>query len=207
MEKKYHVIYIIESPSAKDLHSSHCEGYLLTAGLRLIDMPYEYHLTADELTFRSAIKKLKSVTQNKIPFLHISAHGDENGIQLTDKTFIEWNKLKEILIPINDAMNGYLCMNIASCSGFHASKMAWNILGQLPFYCLIGPTKEIPLADMAIGYIVFYHNFFIKNVPGFKALEAMKVASRNNNFELILAQDARNIWFGRMLKDIRSLLQ
>jgi len=207
MEKKHCVIYIIESPSAKDLYNSYCEGYLLTAGLRLIDMPYEYHVTADALTFISAINKLKSVIKNKVPFLHISAHGDKNGIQLTDKTFIEWNELKEVLIPINVAMDNYLCICISSCSGFHASKMAWNILGKLPFYGLVGPTKEIPLADMAIAYIVFYHNFFIKNIPGFKALEAMQIASGNKNFKLILGQEARNIWFGRMLKNISRLQQ
>lgn len=41
------------------------------------------------------------IQEKYFPFLHISAHGNENGIQLTDGTFIKWGELKNILTPIN----------------------------------------------------------------------------------------------------------
>lgn len=195
-------VHIIESPSSKDLLNSDCEGYILTQALRLIRIPHLYNLAVDESAFFESCKRiLNEITaNNKFPILHISAHGNKKGIQLTDKTFINWNKLRDILAPINDLLSNGLCMSIASCAGFYACIMAMDIDPKLPFFVLIGPTEDIPLADMAIGFVSFYHNFFTKRLAGMEAVNAMKIASGNQNFGIMLARDVKNMWIEKLSK-------
>jgi len=197
-------VHIIESPSADDIFGGDYEGHILTQALRLIRINSQYYLTVNESNFNKAIGQLHyEITENKkIPFLHISAHGNKDGIALTDKTFITWDTLKSILMPINDEMHGMLCGCIASCDGYNGYKMAIGSSQKTSFFALIGPTKKIPLTDMAIGFASYYHNFFLKDKSGKYAVNAMKIASGNPNFDIMLSQEAKNI-----IDDYKKILQ
>ena len=79
---------------------------------------------------------------NLLPIVHISAHGDENGIQLSDGTEISWKNMRTVLLPINKALKGLLLLCMSACKGFAACVMAMEA-GELPFMAVIG-THETP---------------------------------------------------------------
>lgn len=194
-------VHIIESPSAKDLLNSQLEGRLLIEGLRSAGIASYYNLAVNKTTFMESIGRRFSaaIKEFGIPFLHISAHGNKNGIELTDETFFNWSVLKNILLPINRILNGNLFLNISSCSGFFGCKMAMGLDKEMPFFGLVGPTGEIDYADITIAFVAFYHNF-AKGATGLDALEAMKKASGNNKFDIILATGAKKIWIDEVNK-------
>lgn len=199
-------VYIIESPSDKDCLYGNYEGHLLIEALRVFSVHHYYCLSVNKQTFTEAIEMVKSIIQNReFPFLHISAHGNENGIQLTDKTFIKWEELKKILIPINDALSGGLCIGMSSCLGFHACRMAMNLIGKLPFFGLVGPTKEIPFNDIKIAFVTFYYRLLKKRSTGEDAVNAMKIASNNPYFDIILASYAKQLWTENLMRIFKEL--
>ncbi len=55
---------------------------------------------------------------------------------------------------------------------------------------------------MAIAFVAFYHNFFTKKSSEMDAVNAMKAASGNPNFEIILAQHAKKIWLEELGRKI-----
>lgn len=200
-------VHIIESPSSNDLLNNIIEGHLLIEGLRIANIMSTYNLAVDKSSFMEAIgERFHDAIKNYgVPFLHLSAHGNKNGLELTDKTFIKWTELKNILLPISNALRGNLFLNISSCSGFSACSMAMNFKKEIPFYGLVGPTGELPLADITIGFVAFYHNF-AKGASAEEAIEAMKKASRNNKFEVITAAKAKLIWKKEIDKIMRDQL-
>ena len=59
---------------------------------------------------------LKEQAIDMLPALHISAHGSENGIQLTSGEVVDWVELRDLVMPINKLFNGNLLLCISSCS-------------------------------------------------------------------------------------------
>ena len=118
----------------------------------------------------------------KYPILHISAHGNENGLVLTDGTPINWSTLKSVLLPINRLLRGQFVISLSSCRGFSACKMAMGINGEIPFGAIIGPLYDIPWEESAIAFMVFY-NRLSKDKKAYEAVMAMNYASGGNNFE------------------------
>ena len=105
-------VYIIESPSKYNLLDGIMEGKALLESLRLAQIPTSYNLVIDrEMLKISLTSKLIQECQrlgNKLPLLHLSMHGNENGIELSDKDFVSWQELWELIAPLSNYMNGGL---------------------------------------------------------------------------------------------------
>lgn len=203
-------VHMIESPSPDDLLKSQWEGTLLREALRIAGISQYYNLAVNKETFLEAIReRLSDAIKNYgFPVLHISAHGDIDGLALTNGTFIKWKEMRELLIPLNKAMKGKLLICISSCEGFAGCRMAMEIDGERPFYALCGPTGKPTWAESAIAFMTFYYHLSKKKTgPG--ALSAMKVASGYNGFELILGKQAKDMWIEQWSKltpaDIRRI--
>jgi hypothetical protein len=93
-----------------------------------------------------------------LPVLHISAHGNDDGIQLSDKTILNWNDLRDLLLPINKALKGALILCMSSCSGFLACTMAMHPEGENHvFFEVVGNTGSPTWSETAVAYAAFYH--------------------------------------------------
>ena len=144
-------VHIIESPSANDLLLGRWEGSLLKEALRIMGMGSFYNMAINKSTFREALqsKLVEAWQYYKLPFiLHFSSHGNNNGLVLSDGSYMPWDEFKELLSPINKALNNNLCICLSSCEGFYAYKMAMDV-NKIPFWCLIGPTKKPTWAESA----------------------------------------------------------
>ncbi|ELS31415.1 hypothetical protein [Pseudanabaena biceps] len=180
-------VYIIESPSKYNLLDGIMEGKALLESLRLAQIPTSYNLVIDrEMLKISLTSKLIQECQrlgNKLPLLHLSMHGNENGIELSDKDFVSWQELWKLIAPLSNYMNGGLIICMSTCYGSYGSYMANFGKNNLIYASLIGNISTTNWADAAVGYITFYHLYF-KELSIDQCVEAMKTASGDDGFRL-----------------------
>jgi hypothetical protein len=188
-------IHTIESPSSQDLLENRFEGTSLMAGFQLSNIAYSYNLVTDRKTFYNAFGyRLNNAYEEyypKVPIFHLSMHGNESCIALTNGECITWNELYTILSPINQNMNGNLLLCMSSCSGIYSFNMNYSQNIDLPILAFVGSDISIPWSDAAIAYATFYHLLF-KGTSLQQCVEAMRIASGNNNFHYILGKTAKN---------------
>lgn len=129
-----------------------------------------------------------------VPLLHISAHGDANGIQLSDTYVMAWPDLREHLRPINQALGGSLVVRMSSCEGYSGIRMAMHPEDpDLPFLALVGTGNKPTWAETAVGFATLYHQLcrgeYIED-----AVIAMRVASGNDTFWVQHAENSRQTY-------------
>jgi hypothetical protein len=130
---------------------------------------------------------------NLIPILHLSMHGNKDGVSLTNGEFLTWHDLRAILLPLIRALQGGLLVCMSSCFGSSGCRMAMYEDNEPHFWALVGNTGSPTWADAAIAYVSFYHLFF----KGFGikiCVESMKVASGDHSFLHLLGEEMKAGW-------------
>ncbi|MGJ4748394.1 hypothetical protein ACQV5M_18675 [Leptospira sp. SA-E8] len=207
-ERKKEKVYIIESPSSNDLLYEKLEGNALKNALFLAGIEIEYYLATDEDTFIQAFDNIESDiverSKNAIfsnPFIHISAHGNKEGIGLTNREFISWVELEHQLNKINenpvlqceDDEIGFfssITLCLSTCLGLYAEKLVSDDKPS-PFAVLIASNEKVSWADSLTGFITFYHHMIFHDEGGQDAVEAMKTAARNNSFDFVFGKEMK----------------
>jgi hypothetical protein len=189
-------VHIIESPSPSDLLDGRTEGRALSEAMRLADIPHWYSLAVDRASLREALGPrlgLAYETLQKLPIVHLSMHGNADGIALTNGEFLSWHDLRTELLPLLRIMRGTLLICLSSCSGGSGCRMAMYEDAETPFWALVGNSMDTRWADAAIAYITFYHLFF-KDQDVASCVEAMRVASGDPNFVIFDGAHTRESW-------------
>ncbi|MFH0897503.1 MAG: hypothetical protein V1850_05610 [Candidatus Bathyarchaeota archaeon] len=192
--KRSYFLYIIESPSDEDFFDKRTEGGLLLEALRLSQVsnqpqaPVEYRLVVSEQSFDKAmledLPRMLIQLKGVIPILHMSMHGNEGGLQLTDRTDIPWKELAKLLSDINrHYANGELIVCVSACKGFYGGMMQFFERRRRPFKALVGPWNQPNWEDAAVAYVTFYHLLMNKGRTVKTSVEAMKMASGNHRFD------------------------
>ena len=199
--KFYYKIYIMESPSIEDISEDKREGDALFAALKLCDID-SVHLPFDSIDnlVEATTKIVDDVNTRKngkipLPYIHLSLHGNESGVGISDGNFISWNDLRIILMEMNHKVNFgkydnkivsrfSLCMS--TCKGIYAYKMFIPNEQFNPFWSLVGPKLDIEWADSLIGYLVFYHSLIYKRTFITEAVKRMNLAIGSECFKNFL---------------------
>jgi len=188
-------VYIVESPSALDLYNGRHEGTMLRQSLQLSQISAIDHLAVTKEAFKAALliglpeaMKLHSAL---IPIIHISAHGDDNGLQLADGSRIDWHELKVLLQPINKALNGFLLVCMSCCKGYFGVRMAMEIHDEdAPFFALIGNHDSPTWSETSIGFCTLYH-LVNKGETVMDAVKCMNAAAGVTSFAGEKAEDTK----------------
>jgi len=188
-------VFVIESPSAVDLYHRRSEGEIVRQAVELNGIKCIVKTAISYLAFDACLKVGLSEAMGQmpgfIPLLHISAHGDSNGIQLSDGHIISWSELKEHLRPVNQALSGSLVVCMSSCEGYSGIRMAMDSdESNLPYFALIGCGAKPTWGETAVGYATFYHQLWRGELIA-DAVNAMCVASGNEQFFLEHAEKSR----------------
>lgn len=129
-----------------------------------------------------------------VPLLHISAHGNTDGIQLSDTYVMGWHELREHLRPINQALGGSLVVCMSSCEGYSGVRMAMHPEDpDLPFLALVGTGNKPTWGETAVGYATLYHQL-CRGEHIDEAVSAMRVASGNKTFWVEHAETSRRTY-------------
>ena len=174
-------VYIIESPSAPDLYHGRSEGARLVETLKLDGIACVSRTAINRTAFMAALRiglpEEMKLFPDRIPLIHLSAHGSEEGIQLSSDEVMTWDELRDQLVPINQSLNGNLLLFMSACQGYSACQMAMRDGdGPHPFLGMVGSPHSPMWSDTAIAYLTLYHLLAKgKTIP--EAVSAMKVVS------------------------------
>jgi hypothetical protein len=206
------IIYILESPSAGDFLMDRNEtrtlpGLLELAGIRAVPATV---VNAESLKSMMEVIVELIKTESHQPIIHLSTHGDESGIALTDG-FIKWKALREELTPVAKATCNKLLVCLSACHGLNAIKMAYTD-GQEVFEDLVGPRDKISWSDSALAFACFYNLFLQKNLSLKESVNRMNRAVGFDKpvFETVAGLDVRAQYIQdapkRLLGKFRSIL-
>jgi hypothetical protein len=189
-------VYIVESPSAADIYHKRYESDLLQKVLELEGIPSVARLAVTREAFYAALTvgiadEMKEF-DDRIPIVHISAHGGSDGIQLSNNEVMTWDELRRLLVPVNKALRSLLLVSMSCCEGYSGIRMAMtdNPAEDYPFVALVGSTSSPTWSDTTVAFSTFYH-LVGKGAYLVDAVEAMRVASGDDSFHVNMGTDIR----------------
>lgn len=191
-------VYVIESPSAVDLYHRRSEGDVLRQAINLNQIPCTLHLTVNVEAFVAAIRiglhEAMESLPNLVPILHISAHGFSEGIQLSSGETILWNQLRELLIPVNQALSGALIVCMSTCEGYSGGRMAMVVDStDHPFFAIVGNGGKPTWPETAVAFATLYH-LIANGRTILDSVAAMRTASGNENFFVTTAEESKQAY-------------
>jgi hypothetical protein len=118
-----------------------------------------------------------------VPYLHFSAHGNDQGLGLTSGEFVSWAELRELLVNFARS-TGYLgekgiallSVTFSVCEGATASRMFRGPLPQ-PCVAVVGPTHSVSWPDSLVAFITFFHQMIVKDKSAQEAVMIMNQAA------------------------------
>jgi hypothetical protein len=187
-------VNIVESPSSADLLAECQEGMALHAALRQAHIPSRHYLATTKETFKLALDYIAAQRHFAVQqiVLHISCHGNDEGIGLTSSEFLSWDDLRSLLVNFGVKSCSFLgperistlllCMS--SCFGLAAERMSAG--DERPFMALVGPSRAANWSDTLASFLAFYNLFLLKDKPCPEAVRAMNtVAGEDDLFHLV----------------------
>ncbi|KTG21236.1 hypothetical protein AUR67_07815 [Pseudoalteromonas sp. XI10] len=146
---KKNEILIIESRGALDHFDDRYEAATLKDVLNLQRVRAKHVEVVNKEYLAKALKLAENVNIN---YVHISAHGCDKGIELTDGDFISWKEFDELAWPY---LKG-VCICFSSCSvGLGANEL----FKYHRTFCnaIVAPTREISWGEGIVAFSAFYH--------------------------------------------------
>lgn len=191
-------VFVVESPSPIDLYHRRSEGEIVRQAVELNGIKCfvktAISLDAFEACLKVGLAEAMAAMPGYIPMLHISAHGNGHGIQLSDGYGMPWGALKDHLKPVNAALGGALIVCMSSCEGYQGVRMAmYPDEVELPYFALIGCGAKPTWGETAVAYATFYHQMS-RGEHISDAVAAMRAASGNNHFFLEHADQSRKAY-------------
>ena len=199
-------VYIVESPSPVDLYHGRSEGERLAKMLQLEGIPCVTRTAINRDALQAALTigfpEAMKAYPNLYPVLHLSAHGNKDGIQLSTGDLVTWSDLRAVLVPIHTAMPLLLCMS--ACEGFSAQQMAMDFTDDAPhpYLAMVGNWGSPTWSDTAVAYLSFYH-LLARGRTLSEAVIGMRAASGNGTWGTDSAQNIRQSF----LEFVRSQAQ
>lgn len=140
---------------------------------------------------RIGLPEAMKLFPDRLPILHISAHGSREGIQLSSGAVINWDLLRELVLPINQGLGGVLLLCMSACDGYNACQMAM-VKDDLPhpYFAMVGHCGTPTWSDTAVAYASFYH-LLSKGHRVPTAVAAMNQASGETQWVAELAEETK----------------
>ena len=186
-------IYIIESPRDEELLTGRNEGDALRQVLSLADIEVAYFLAVNEEMFERAFGDIGNLISNQVdletamPFVHISAHGLHDGLELTDGQILDWVKLNQLLSDLHKkigpaAMPRPLPQNVpktsiclSSCGVF--DPFVENTKMSPTYQSVVGPRDDVGWCEALLAFSTFYYQACVLKESFDVAVHSMNIAS------------------------------
>ena len=152
-------VFIIESLRSEDREAGRCEGDFLSHILRLEKKRASYCYIRTEREMKVALEQFAA---SGFRYLHVSCHGDEDGIELTDGE-LTVKKLGRLLRPFLRKRRVFF-----SACGLVRETLAQELLTNTECHSVIGPASELSCGEAAIFWASFYHLMLKKKATGMR---------------------------------------
>ncbi|MCW2096357.1 UNVERIFIED_ORG: hypothetical protein M2382_002895 [Enterobacter sp. BIGb0239] len=148
-------VFIIESLDPDDEGNGRMEGIVLANILRMDNKSPEYRYVRNKKQLEIALKEFE---KTNFRYLHISAHGNNEELVLTDDTRIRFPDLATILKPYSYHRR----MFISACCMVN-EQLAAALFNKCELYSVIGPMDKVGFSEAALFWSTYYHLMFKKN--------------------------------------------
>lgn len=162
---KFTDLYIIESLAPTECKSGTRLHEELSRIVKLKELNIEVHLlSANSIKeWNEALDKIKMdiLNSQKLPMLHIEAHGLEGqGLVLSSGTKILWKDFIDAMREINILTENNLLLTMATCFALEVLFQPDFLIKPCPFFALIASRLEITLGELQSAYQEFYIELF-----------------------------------------------
>ena len=202
-----YVVHIVESPRDTDLLTGRQDREPLHHVLRQAGIKTHEYLAVNAHTFGMALGAIAQSHQSGVvPILHLSAHGNGEGIALTSGDLFTWAQLRGIFIGLNKLLDGGLLLCMSTCEGFSALKMVAS-KDDAPFHTVVGPMHGVDWRDSLVAFVTFYHLVITREMQPNAAEDAMNSAAglKPQTFRAVESQLARNFHAQREREEMERL--
>jgi len=151
-------VFIIESLDPDDEGNGRFEGGVIATILRFHRMEPTYRYIRSLQEFQKAVRQFG---RSGSRYLHISAHGNQDGMYTTNEDGINPELLGKILKPHLKKRRLFL-----SACEMMTRRLAKAIIPSSGCLSVIGPRNSIRFADAAIAWSSIYHLIFSENTRG-----------------------------------------
>jgi len=178
-------VLIIEASYPKDFYRGQLDGHVTQALTRLLGIKSDLVYALDKSHFEKAIAH---AANGDYDVVHVSCHGDDVGIAVTNNSPINWPDFVELF-------RKYKCnphaLIMSSCCG--ATDDLANEFEKIPYgpYIIFGSIDERNYNEYAVAWTILYNLFKTKGVHRDVAMEALRAirAIVHNNFRYLRWKD------------------
>lgn len=153
-EKTLPYVFIIESLDEEDERNGDFEGEIISSILRMAKIEHKYYYIRTRREFEHYVDEF---VNSNYRYLHISCHGNKNNIATT----LDRISFQDLGLILGDKLDRRRLF-LSSCLSTNEN-LAKTIFPVSKCFSIIGPNKEIVMADAAIFWSSFYHKMFKDN--------------------------------------------
>lgn len=129
----------------------------------------------------------KKASKGKLFCLHFVAHGNREGLGISATgEHIQWGEFRAALTRLNQTMNERLVLNLSSCKGIHGISVVDPVLRETPFFCLVGPKRNILVQDA----IRVNEMYYAKQMQGLEIPQAVEEINRVFGAEILYSMSS-----------------
>jgi hypothetical protein len=187
-------VFIIESPRPTEILLGQTEGEALDRVLSLAQVNHKLYRVVSEDTLDLCLADMadRCDATKGVPLviIHLSMHGNEDGIGLTSGQSLSWDDLRDKLMMFANRANlvtqekALLVLCFATCFGLSGRKMNEG-RSKSCFLALVGAREKINLPDALTAFVVFYHGAFDRAGTDECVRRMNEAIGRPNLFEVI----------------------
>ncbi len=147
-------VFIAESIGPEDFYERRADGFAANEILKLRGQRTEYRVVMTLPLLKRAVDEAITGGFN---IFHFSSHGNDDGISLTDNTWLTWPEFAEIVEPF---ANQDRHLVVSSCQGGHAGLTKALEKAGATFSTVFGSTaKKVYFTESCLAWSILYNRF------------------------------------------------
>jgi hypothetical protein len=161
-------VFIIESSYPKDFYSQQLDGIAAQGILNILGVGNKLRFALDLKHFEKAIAEAKA---RNYTVIHLSCHGDKNGVALANDDPLSWDKFADFF-QRNDLCPKALVMS-SCCGATRGIRKAFENKAKRPAI-IFGSSDERSYGEYTVAWAILYHRFKEDGVDKDSAQQALK---------------------------------
>src|ERR1043166_1668443 len=172
-KKRLHVdLHVIDSVGEEDFDSGKTDAAVLRKRLADTEINIVGHVAksikalTDVFDTIAKSKAIYEFPRKGIPYIHIGCHGEKDRLIPTNREEVPWERLSELLLPLQEKTDYNVPLSLSSCYGYHGASLAYVMDSKYqkrrPYSSLVAPTKEEYPTPLCDAFARFYRHLLVE---------------------------------------------